>query len=771
MRNPAPRPRSRIRSTGKTMTTQNNPEEEILTPEGSNSTPISNSIDESTETNPSATVDTTPTAHQTQTRGDSGPTRIQAKPYVPEVEPKAKKPMLGLALFTSGISMGVLGCGLVLAKGPFADLVTKLQPLAERGLTGGSMILTGMVLTAMAVVERQLRKQNEAIEAQDANAGMLQDIFGSMASINTRFDEIQTSERQVYAEANMMRNELHNFIVSQEGKDEQTGIFHVAASVDKLSAQVDRTLKGFGSDLQEKLRIAQEEALVAQAKIEAKICELEPQELPDNSDLVAAQTDIIERLHAMESNLRQTQAQLGQVGECVQNNVQEILNEKIEDLKPQEIYDDAAVLAGQSELGDRICDMERNLCGTQERIEQVGHNVQEKLEVLKPSETYDDTAILVGQSEIGERLCNMEENFRRNEVRLSEIGDCVQNSVENIKPADSYDDTALLVGQSEIGDRLCSMEENLRGAQERIEQIGENVQITVMESMEGIAPTESHDDSAMLAGQTEIVDRLKTLEDHLETTRARFGEVQDAIGECVQDSLNENLNSAVQEAVDSRIEVLRNELEQVGENVEAAVKCALDSAPSIRPTDCDTVGSDEQALDAFLASDNVANPGVQTWPLDGPKDAPQAHRVQEHPPLEILHMPSEEERHAAIDAEQDQMAHALNHLFQPITPSRDENNEAVEELFLDHIPQQIESDVIGDCNEIHLEGPTGPMPFVINGPSPIPGTPGSPFPAPVPLKPEDSDDSPEPPTEGPTNFQKPYEPPSDDTGFRFPGWN
>ncbi|MDF1837609.1 MAG: hypothetical protein P1V35_07070 [Planctomycetota bacterium] len=757
------------------MTTQNNPEEDILTPEASHSTPISQPTNDSTEESMdsaiSATPESTPTAQQSHALTGPGPTRVQAKPYVPQGEPKTKKPLLGLALFTSGLSMGALGCGLVLAKGPFADLVTKLQPLAERGLTGGSMILTGMVLTAMAIVERQLRKQNQAIEAQEANAAILQDIFGSMATIDARFDEIQTSERQVYVEANMMRNELHQFVVGQEGKDEQTGIFHVAASVDKLSAQVDRTLKGFGSDLQEKLRLAQEEAHALNAKLEAKMCELEPQEVPDNSEIVSAQADIIDRLRTMESNLRETQSQLGQVNESVQSSMQQVLDDKLEGLKPQEMYNDAAVLAGQSELADRLCEMERNLNGTQERIGQLGDCVKN----IQPSDTYDDTAILVGQSEISERLCTMEENIRRTEEQLGEIGHGVQSTVqemlEGLKPSGAYDDTAILVGQSEIGDRLCTMEENLRGTHERIDQIGENVQISVMESLEGVQPEGTRDDSVVMASHNEIVDRLKTMEGHLDSTRARFGEVQDAIQECVQDTLNDCLSGSVEEAVDSRIEVLRNELEQVSENVEAAVKCALDSAPAIQPTACDETTSDQQALDAFLTSENVGSPGVQTWPLEGPKDAPQAHRVQENPPLEILHMPTEEERASAVDTNQDQMAHALNHLFQPITSDQDECTELAEELFLDHIPQQIESDTNLGPNEIHLDGPTTPMPFVINGPSPIPGTPGSPFPAPVPLKPTDSDDNCEPPTEGPSNFDKPYEPPSDDTGFRFPGWN
>ncbi|MFT5198627.1 MAG: hypothetical protein ACI87O_001285 [Planctomycetota bacterium] len=738
MRNPTPKSRFRIRSTGKTMTTHNNPEEEVLTPEASNSTPTSNPIPDSrtetAESNLSGKPEANPIAQQSYGRKDTGSAPIHARPFVSEKAPRVKKPMLGLALFTSGISLGVLGCGLVLAKGPFADLAMRLEPLAERGLTGGSLILTGMVLTAMAIVERQLRKQDKSLKSQEANAAVLKDIIGSVTALNTRFDEVQTSELQVFTEANTMRNELHQFLVNQEGKVDQSGIFHVAASVDKLSAQVDRALKGFGTEIQDRLRIAQEHANATHHRLEAKLQELEPQEVPDNSDLVAAQTNVVERLQTMEADLRETRSQMAQFGDRVQSNVQEILNEKLTDLKPQETYDDSIVLAGQSELG--------------------------------------------------ERLCQMEESFRSTQQRLSEIGESVQNTVQEklqeLQSQETYDDTAVLVGQSEIGDRLCAMEDNLRGTQQCIDNIGnigETVQTTVLEALQGLQPQEAHDDSAVLASQTEIVGRLKALEDHLETTRACFEEAQEAIQCSVQDTMQHT----VQNAIDSSIDRLRSELEQVSATVESAVesavKGALECAPATPSTASVEQEEDQQALQAFLTSEHMGSPEVQTWPMEDQGGVPKARGVQENPPLEILHMPTKDEMSSAINKEQEQdsMAHALNHLFQPTTPNEENELDISEELFLDHIPQRVQPphapDTTHEATDNNHDSPESSLPFSTSGPSPIPGTPGSPFPAPIPLKPDDSDDATDTHNEGPSQFRKPYEPPSDDTGFRFPGWN
>jgi len=495
-----------------------------------------------------------------------------------------------------------------------------------------------------------------------------------------------------------------------------------------------------------------------------------------NTELVAVQTDIVERLKSMEADLCETRTQLGQVGDSVRSNVQETLESKLEDLQPQDTYDDSHMLSAQLQLDERLCRMEETFLATQERLAQIGdcvqntvqNTIEEKLETLQPNETYDDTAVLVGQAEIGDRLCTMEENMRTNQERIDQVNECVQSAVQELQPQDSYDDTAMLAGQSELCDRLSSMEENMRGTQDRIEQIGDCVTNAVHESIQEIKPSETRDDAAMLAGQSEIVCRLQELEGHLESTRARFGEVQEAIQCSVQEALKDNLNSTVEHAVDSRIDQLRSELEQVSATVEAAVKCALESAPSIASSeDCEA----QQALQTFLTSELIGTPTVQSWPLENEDKKPQAPRVQERPPLEILHMPTEEEMISAIDVEQDQMAHALNHLFQPITPDQEDEMDIAEELFLDNIPQRFDGPSTTKPTQVHLDGPIGPMPFSSNGPSPIPGTPGSPFPAPVPLKPTDSDDAPDSPSEGPSNFQKPYEPPSDDTGFRFPGWN
>lgn len=640
------------------MTTHNNQDDELLTPEGSASSPISPSAAD-TPVDPTEEVVTEATEQPTKRPTVSlsqGPLHPSSDTGTSTVSAKPKKSLLGFALFTSGVSLGALGCGLTLARGPFVDLASFLEPLAQRGLTGGSMILTGLVLTAMSVVERQLRKQAQALETQEGNAAILQDIFGSMATINHRFDAIETNERQVYAEANMMRNELHQHITNQEGKDEQTGIFHVAASVDKLNANVDQTLKRFGSDLESKLATVREEAQLINQKLEAKLQELKPQDLPDNSELIAAQANIAERLQGLESNLKNTRSQLGEVGDCVQTSVQNIMEEKLAELQPHETYDDSAMLAGQSELSDRLCAMEENLRSTH-----------------------------------------------------ADMGDCVQSAVQ--------------------------------------------------ESIQALPQQETHDDSALLASQSEISGRLEALESHLESTRARFSEVQDAV-QCS----TENLSQSVQETVDTRIDELRNELEQVCNAVESAVETALENMPAQQPISFDSVVQGMESAQAFLASE----PGIQTWPLDATQDGTSEHQVQENPPLEILHMPSEEEMASVIDVEQEELAHSLDHLFHPIAPAQEDEADVSEELFLDNIPQPRDP---GQDPTAFFDTPEGPAPFLSSSPNLIPGTPGSPFPAPVPLKPTDSDDDEDPPTESSSDFQNPYEPPSDDTGFRFPGWN
>jgi hypothetical protein len=263
----------------------------------------------------------------------------------------------------------------------------------------------------------------------------------------------------------------------------------------------------------------------------------------------------------------------------------------------------------------------------------------------------------------------------------------------------------------------------------------------------------------LLASQTEIVDRLKDLENHLANTRSRFGEVEEAL----QSSLRDALNNRDHHSVDARIEDLRAELTHVSETVEAAVKCALESAPSLRPA---TREGSEPTPFALESSETSSS---QTWPLQGPS---KSQGVEVHPPLEILHMPTDEEMKSAVSQKPDQMTHALNHLFQPITPEEDKRTDRNDGMFLDQYPKSN-----GAQENRDAEGSTGPMLFMSPGSHPLPGTPGSPFPNPVPLKPtdsdsdSDSDDSKEEPNEGSSYFQKPYEPPSDHKGFRFPGWN
>ncbi len=692
------------------MTTHHNQDDELPTPEDSNSPPIS-TTDSTAEIAEEATTTEAeqPTKRPTVSLSQ-GPPHVKVNAISPREQVKAKRPLLGLALSTSGISLGVLGCGLTLARGPFGDLASYLEPLAQRGLTGGSMILTGMVLTAMSLVERQLRKQTQSLELQEGNATLLQDIFGSFAAISGRLDALQAGEHQVYAETNMMRNELHQYITGQEGKDEQTGIFHVAASVDKLSANVDKTLKRFGSDLESKLANVRKEAQVTNQKLEAKLQELEPQEIPDNSELIAAQADIAERLQGLESDLRNTRTQLGEVGECVHSSVQSIMQEKLSELQPQETYDDSAVLAGQSELSDRLCTLEASIHTTREHVSGLDECIQ----------------------------------------------GAVNESLRSMPTAETYDDSAMLAGQEELADRMGSMEENLRSAHA---EMGECVQSAVQESIQRLPQQETHDDSALLANQAEIAGRLEALENHLENTRTRFGEAQDAVRTSA-----ENLSQSVQETVDARIDELRTELEQVCNAVESAVQSAVESAPVHQPIIFDAIAQDECRSENLMAS----GPGVQTWSLDKTHDQPTEHQVQENPPLEILHMPTEEELASIVSTKQEELAHSLDHLFHPIPPTQEDETRMVEESFQDSIPQP--HDPNQGTTASH-DTPEGPAPFLSSTPNLIPGTPGSPFPAPVPLKPTDSDDDVDPPTESSSEFQNPYEPPSDDTGFRFPGWN
>ncbi len=692
------------------MTTHHNQDNELPTPEDSNSPPIS-TTDTTAE---AAEEETTAEVEQSTKRPtvslSQGPPHVKVNASSSQEQVKVKLPLLGLALSTSGISLGVLGCGLTLAKGPFGDLASYLEPLAQRGLTGGSMILTGMVLTAMSLVERQLRKQTQSLEVQEGNATILQDIFGSMASITSRLDALQAGKHQVYAETNMMRNELHQYITGQEGKDEQTGIFHVAASVDKLSANVDKTLKRFGSDLEGKLASVREEAQVTNQKLEAKLQELEPQEIPDNSELIAAQADIAERLQGLESNLMSTRTQLGEVGDCVHSSVQNIMQEKLSELQPQETYDDSAVLAGQSELSDRLCTLEASIHATQEHVSGLDECIQ----------------------------------------------GAVNESLSSMPTAETYDDSAMLAGQEELADRMGSIEENLRSAHA---EMGECVQSAVQESIQGLPQQETHDDSALLANQSEIAGRLEALENHLENTRTRFSEAQNAV-----QASAENLSQNVQETVDARIEELRTELEQVCSAVESAVQSAVESGPVQQPIIFEAIAQDEDCSRNLMAS----GPGVQTWAMDDSHNQPAPHRVQENPPLEILHMPTEEELASIVNTKQEELAHSLDHLFHPIPPTQEDETRMVEESFQDSIPQPHDP----NQNSAASHGtPENPTPFLSSKPNLIPGTPGSPFPAPVPLKPTDSDNDVAPPTEGSSEFQNPYEPPSDDTGFRFPGWN
>ncbi|MCA9001921.1 MAG: hypothetical protein KDB61_08360, partial [Planctomycetes bacterium] len=147
------------------------------------------------------------------------------------------------------------------------------------------------------------------------------------------------------------------------------------------------------------------------------------------------------------------------------------------------------------------------------------------------------------------------------------------------------------------------------------------------------------------------------------------------------------------------------------------------------------------------------------------------------PALEILHMPTEEEAKSAIGNETESMAMALNHLFQPNAPKVEDK-------------PHMEGPSQGDAHRLELHSdpshqtPTGPIQLgPIGPPAPsewrlshgmdaIPGTPGSPFPAPVPLKPVDKRHKDEGLTEGSDcEFKNPYSPPSDLGGFQFPGWD
>ncbi|MCP5023820.1 MAG: apolipoprotein A1/A4/E family protein [bacterium] len=578
------------------MTTHNNKDDEPLSPERS-SPSISNSapeppIDPTENEGKEVTKATKQPIEQPTVSLSQDPVHPPSNTETTTLSAKPKKSLLGMAMFTAGVSSGALGCGLTLARGPFADLVTFLEPMAQRGLTGGSMILTGLVLTAMSVVERQLRKQAQALETQEGNAAILQDVFGSMASITTRLAAIEAGERQVYAEANTMRNELHQYIASQDGKEEQTGIFHVAASVDKLSANVDRTLKRFGSDLESNLTTVREDAQITNQKLEAKLQELESQELPDNTELIEAQAQTAECLQGLKSDL--------------QTSMEHIMQEKFTELRPHEAYDD----------------------------------------------------------------------------------------------------------------------------------------------------------SALLASQSEITDRLAALEGHLDSIRARFGEVQDALL-----CSTETLSRGVQETVDTRVEELRRELEQVCNAVESAMESTLESPPTQHSISFDSVVPSADSTQVFLASE----PDVQTWPMDGIQDATSAHRIQENPPLKILHMPSEEEMASVVDEEQEQLAHSTDNLFHAIAPAQEEEADAPQEMVMDNIPQPHDP---GQDSTASFETSEDHAPFLSSNPQgPIPGTPGSPFPAPIPLKPVDSDTGEYPPMESSGEFHNPYEPPSEAPGFQGPEWN
>gem|GEM_PF-3911491 len=210
--------------------------------------------------------------------------------------------MGGALLTMGGLALCGLGVALALVPEPLAEVAAKLT---KQGLQPGNLALGGLFFGGMGLLARQIRKGHAA---QRSASDALGDMGVAVHSIEGHFESVHGVLAPIQGEVQVLRGEVHQFATQLDQKDQQSEIYHVAGSVDKLSAFLDKTLKAFGAQMDERMAAISAQLERSSGEIRERVDSLQEDREP--SDPERDQAPVLERIGQLEGQLEQTHATL-----------------------------------------------------------------------------------------------------------------------------------------------------------------------------------------------------------------------------------------------------------------------------------------------------------------------------------------------------------------------------------------------------------------------------------------------------------------------------
>lgn len=164
-------------------------------------------------------------------------------------------------LFMAGAALVTVGVGLATADHFSWQLVKLRGRIEPYGVQGASVALAGVVVLAMSFAARaavaaskSLARATESDDRQDGLELVAGQLGGDLASVRQAVARVGESVGALAASHNQVLGQLEQLGSADEsGIEQRDGLFRLAASLDKLGAQMDERLHGLDAKIREKI--------------------------------------------------------------------------------------------------------------------------------------------------------------------------------------------------------------------------------------------------------------------------------------------------------------------------------------------------------------------------------------------------------------------------------------------------------------------------------------------------------------------------------------
>lgn len=204
-------------------------------------------------------------------------------PTAPVKKSARKKPRVrggGYAalLLLAGLALVAGGLGLCLADQFSWQLVKVRRMVAPYGLHGMPLALTGVVVLSAALAGRAAVRASKSVltglsshDEVDQLELLAGQLATDMANVRHALARIGETVAAVAANQNQLVAQVSEMSTTPQGPEQREGLFRLAASLDKLGAQMDERLHGLDAKIREKIDHVAQSIDTARSAMEGRL--------------------------------------------------------------------------------------------------------------------------------------------------------------------------------------------------------------------------------------------------------------------------------------------------------------------------------------------------------------------------------------------------------------------------------------------------------------------------------------------------------------------